>query len=70
MLNNLSHSSLESGDVYAIDVGGTNFRVMYVHLSEEESKVVSHAMQRLGETATTGWDSNDWMGSNDWVGKQ
>lgn len=34
---------LETGDVYAIDMGGTNFRVMHVQLSEDRSKVVSEA---------------------------
>ena len=27
--------------MYAVDLGGTNLRVMYVHLSEEKSKIVS-----------------------------
>lgn len=31
----------EVGDVYAIDIGGTNFRVMYVHLADGKSQVVS-----------------------------
>eukprot|EP00798_Chlamydomonas_sp_ICE-L_P007476 gene7476-621_t len=32
---------METGEVYAIDVGGTNFRVMHVKLSTDRSKVVS-----------------------------
>ncbi|GAX74157.1 hypothetical protein CEUSTIGMA_g1606.t1 [Chlamydomonas eustigma] len=31
----------ETGDIYAIDVGGTNFRVKYVRLSAEKSKIES-----------------------------
>jgi hexokinase len=30
----------ESGDVFAIDLGGTNFRVMHIVLSDEQSVVV------------------------------
>ena len=31
----------ESGDAYALDLGGTNFRVLYVQLSDKKSQVVS-----------------------------
>eukprot|EP00967_Tisochrysis_lutea_P099574 scaffold147986_cov34-Tisochrysis_lutea.AAC.1 len=38
-LKSLEEAWLESGDSYAIDLGGTNMRVLHVVLSEEPSKV-------------------------------
>jgi len=35
----------EQGDVYAIDIGGTNFRVMYVKLSQDKSQVLEQDME-------------------------
>jgi hexokinase len=34
----------ETGDVFAIDLGGTNFRVMHIVLSDEQSVVVRHLL--------------------------
>lgn len=49
----LSPCRFESGDCYAIDMGGTNFRVMYVRLSKEKCVVVSDGVvQQILHDAT------------------
>eukprot|EP00200_Dunaliella_tertiolecta_P001167 CAMPEP_0202363440 /NCGR_PEP_ID=MMETSP1126-20121109/15231_1 /ASSEMBLY_ACC=CAM_ASM_000457 /TAXON_ID=3047 /ORGANISM="Dunaliella tertiolecta, Strain CCMP1320" /LENGTH=332 /DNA_ID=CAMNT_0048957851 /DNA_START=15 /DNA_END=1010 /DNA_ORIENTATION=- len=44
-------TGLESGDSYAIDLGGTNMRVLHVVLSEEPSKVVCKECTEMTEVS-------------------
>lgn len=39
----------EAGDVYAIDLGGTNFRVMRAQLSDARSEMVRFRFQEWNE---------------------
>ncbi len=46
----------EEGEYFAVDIGGTNYRVIYVKLSERKSEVVSAARTHhriLGRTPLT-----------------
>lgn len=38
----MAHCREESGSCYALDIGGTNFRVAYYKLSDKHGKVVSY----------------------------
>ena len=37
----------EVGEYYALDIGGTNFRVIHATLSKDKGKVVSHQHRML-----------------------
>jgi hexokinase len=39
----MAHCREESGSCYALDIGGTNFRVAYYKLSDKHGHVVSYA---------------------------
>ena len=37
----------ESGDFYALDIGGTNFRVLYTRLADGHAEIVSYVAGTL-----------------------